>query len=249
MLSCGSLPTMSPSRLTRTEFCIISTKRRAERAARMAVHNNQVIGAFSDADAARLSGLTKGQLRQWDKNGFLKPSYAESNRRLPYSRIYSFRDIVSLRVLGQLRNVHKVPLQHLRQVSERLAHLGEERWTATTLYVLGKRVVFDDPRTGDRLEVVSGQRVLDIPLTTAIRSTKDAIRELNTREGQTIGHVVRERFVMNNRPVFEGTRIPVAAVTAYLDRGIPTPDILREFPELRQGDVDEARKSMRATAA
>jgi uncharacterized protein (DUF433 family) len=161
----------------------------------------------------------------------------------------SFRDIVSLRVLASLRLDHRVSVQNLRKVSQRLAHLGEERWTATTLYVLGRRVVFDDPTTLARQEVVSGQRVFDIPLKVAIRSARDAIRDLNAREARTIGHVVSERFVMNNRPVFEGTRIPVAAVTAYLERGTPVPDILREFPELREGDVDEARNRMRATAA
>jgi len=36
-------------------------------------------------------------------------------------------------------------VQHLRKVSSRLAHLGEERWTATTLYVLGKA---DGPKPG-----------------------------------------------------------------------------------------------------
>ncbi|WP_209425305.1 DUF433 domain-containing protein [Pararhodobacter sp. SW119] len=210
---------------------------------------DEIIGAFGEADAARLTGLTMGQLRAWHRSGLLRASYAAESRSLPYSRVYSFRDIVSLRVLASLRLEHGVSVQHLRKVSERLAHLGEKRWTATTLYVLGKRVVFDDPKTLARQEVVSGQRVFDIPLKVAIRSTRDAIRDLNARQPQTIGHVVSERFVMNNRPVFEGTRIPVAAVAAYLDRDIPVASILREFPELREGDVEEVRNRMRATAA
>jgi DNA-binding transcriptional MerR regulator len=209
----------------------------------------EIIGAFGESDAARLTGLTVGQLRAWDRSGLLRPSYADQNRVAPYSRVYSFRDIVSLRVLASLRLEHRVSVQHLRRVSERLAHLGEERWTATTLYVLGRRVVFDDPKTLTRQEVVSGQRVFDIPLRVAIRSTQAAIRDLNARPEQTIGHVVSERFVMNNRPVFEGTRIPLAAVTAYLERGTPVLEILQEFPELREGDVEEARSRMRVTAA
>lgn len=211
--------------------------------------SGDVIGAFGEGDAARLTGLTVAQLRDWSRNGLLRPSYASENRALPYSRVYSFRDIVSLRVLAALRLKHGVSVQHLRKVSDGLAHLGEERWTATTLYVLGRRVVFDDPETLTRQEVVSGQRVFEIPLKAAIGNTRDAIRDLNARQGGAIGHVVSERFVMNNRPVFEGTRIPVAAVVAYLERGAPAAEILREFPSLREGDVDEARKRMRATAA
>ena len=210
---------------------------------------SEIIGAFGVNDAARLTGLTVGQLRAWDRSGLLRPSYVAENRASPYSRVYSFRDIVSLRVLASLRLEHRVSVQHLRKVSEQLAHLGEERWIATTLFVLGRRVVFDDPETLARQEVVSGQRVFDIPLKVAIGSTRDAIRDLNARQVGMIGHVVSERFVMNNRPVFEGTRIPVAAVTAYLERGVSLFDILREFPELRKGDVVEARKHMRAAAA
>ena len=209
----------------------------------------EIIGAFGEYDAARLTGLSVGQLKAWDRSGLLRPSYGESNRALPYSRVYSFRDIVSLRVLASLRHDHRVSVQHLRKVSERLAHLGDVRWTATTLYVLGWRVVFDDPKTLTRQEVVSGQRVFDIPLRVAIRSTHDAIRDLNVRSKRAIGHVVNERFVMNNRPVFEGTRIPVAAVVAYLERGYLVSDVLREFPELREGDVDVARNLMSPTAA
>lgn len=202
---------------------------------------DHVIGAFSEADAARLSGLTVGQLRSWDRKGFMQPSYAEENRSLPYSRVYSFRDIVSLRVLGQLRNVYKVPLQHLRKVSETLAHLGESRWTATTLYVLGKRVVFTDPRTDERVDVVSGQRVFDIPLRAAISDTRKAIADLNQRSESEIGRVVHGRFTLQNEPVFEGTRIPVATVKRYLNADYPPDLIMREFPDLTLADIETAR--------
>jgi uncharacterized protein (DUF433 family)/DNA-binding transcriptional MerR regulator len=202
---------------------------------------NHIIGASSEADAARLSGLTAGQLRSWDRKGFVKPSYAEANRNLPYSRVYSFRDIVSLRVLGQLRNVYNVPLQHLRKVSDTLAHLGESKWTATTLYVLGKRVVFTDPRTDERVEVVSGQRVFDIPLRVAISDTRKAIANLNHRGKSEMGRVVHGRFTLQNEPVFEGTRIPVATVKRYLNAGYPPDSIMREFPDLTLADIEAAR--------
>lgn len=208
----------------------------------MPVEQNHVIGAFSEADAVRLSGLTIGQLRNWDRKGFVQPSYAEANRRLPYSRIYSFRDIVSLRVLGQLRNTYKVPLQHLRKVSDTLAHLGEARWTATTLYILGNRVVFTDPRTDERMEVVSGQRVFDIPLRVVISDTRKAIASLNHREEGETGKVVHGKFTLQNEPVFEGTRIPVATVKRYLEAGYSSDEILKEYPDLTPTDIEVARR-------
>lgn len=205
------------------------------------MHDGEVIGAFGEEDAARLSGVSVGQLRSWDRKGFLVPSYAAENRRQAYSRIYSFRDLVSLRVLNALRNEHKVPLQHLRQVAEKLAHLGDSKWTSTTLHVLGKRVVFDDPETAERREIVSDQRVFDIPLRVAISDTKKAIRDLNKRPESARGHVISQRFTQNNRPVFEGTRIPVSAVRNYLDAGYSTEAILREYPDLTAEDVNLVR--------
>ena len=208
-----------------------------------------VIGAFSDADAARLSGLTIGQLRSWDRKGFIQPSLGDDDRSLPYSRVYSFRDIVSLRVLGQLRNTHKIPLQHLRSVSDSLAHLGDAKWTSTTLYVLGKKVVFTDPRLEKRVEIISGQQVFDIPLRVVISDTHRAVADLNRRDETTRGRVVHGKFTLQNEPVFEGTRIPVAAVKRYLDAGYPSNAILCEFPELTNTDIEAARFSARGHSA
>ena len=201
----------------------------------------EIIGAFSEYDAARLSGLTLNQIRHWDRIGFFVPSLADENRRQPFSRVYSFRDLVSLRVLGQLRNRHEVPLQHLRQVSDRLHDMGAQKWTATTLYVLGKRVVFDDPRDHKRKEIVSEQRVFDIPLRVAISDTREAIARLNKREEAETGRVRKQRFVMHGEAVFEGTRIPVSAVLRYLEAGYDAAAIVRAFPDLTEADIDAAR--------
>lgn len=203
--------------------------------------DDAVIGAFGEEDAARLTGLSVGQLRRWDRSGFLRPSYGADNRRLPFSRVYSFRNIVSLRVLSDLRNKHKVSMQHLRKVSQKLAEFGDARWTSATLYVLGRRVVFTDPRTSERKEIVTGQRVLDIPLRVAISDTRSAIRSLNERGDDEKGKIVRARFVLQNEPVFAGTRIPVAAVNRYLASGYTPSDVVREFPDLTLEDVDAAR--------
>lgn len=209
----------------------------ADRSAYMDETN--IIGAFSEEQAARLSGVSLNQLRRWDSDGFFTPSFRASQPHVPYGRIYSFRDIVSLRVLNDLRNRKKIPLQHLRQVSEKLSHLGDAKWSAATLYVLGKRVVFEDPRTHRRHEVVSGQHVLDIPLRVVIASTKQAISELNSREDQ-VGKIVQFRFVSQNEPVIAGTRIPVASVRDFAESGYSSKQIIREYPDLTEADIRAA---------
>ena len=204
------------------------------------MEDSTVIGAFGEEDAARLSGLSVWQLREWDRSGFLRPSYAPDNRQLPHSRVYSFRDIVALRVLGQLRNTHHVSLQHLKKVSQKLAEFGDAKWTSTTLYVLGRKVVFDDPRSKERKEVLSGQRVFDIPLRIAAADTRKAIRLLNKRDPGDAGKIVSDRFVMENQPVFNKTRIPVAVVKRYLAAGYSTDGIIKEFPSLSVADIEAA---------
>lgn len=210
---------------------------------------DNVIGAFSEEHAERLTGVTRHQLRRWDTLGFFRPSYAAENRRVPYSRVYSFRDLVSLRVLNSLRNDHAVSLQHLRAVSRKLAHLGNDRWTATTLYVLRRKVVFDDPSTLRKQEIVSGQHVLDIPLRVVIASTRKALLEMNKRGSDELGQVVQARFIAQNERVFAGTRIPVAAVQRLLAAGYHEREVLREYPDLTSDDVSAARVDSEANAA
>lgn len=208
-----------------------------------------VIGAFSEVDAARLSGVTLSQLKSWDRSRFIEPSFAEENRRLPYSRIYSFRDIVALRVLGQLRNKFGVPLQHLRKVSEKLSHLGDQKWTSTTLYVLGKRVVFKDPRTDSKVEIVSGQQVFDIPLRVVMEDTRHAIKRMNEESRPSKPKVVHGRFTLQNEPVFEGTRIPVAAVERYIEAGASDEEIISEYPDLKPKEIAMVRSGSKGNNA
>lgn len=220
---------------------------RAQPTGNTIMNDDNVIGAFSEEHAERLTGISRHQLKSWDRDGFFEPSYAFENRRAAYSRIYSFRDIVSLRVLNDLRNEKGVSRQHLKEVSRKLTHLGDAKWTATTLYVLGKRVVFEDPRTHVKEEIVSGQQVLDIPLRVVIASTRKAVQEMNWRGPAEVGVLIRRRFVAENQIVFAGTRIPVAAVKRYLNAGFSVEDVLSEFPALTRADV-RAAKSYRIEA-
>jgi hypothetical protein len=157
--------------------------------------------------------------------------------------------LVSLRILNLLRNQHRVSGQHLAKVASKLAHLGDEKWTKTTLYILGKKVVFDDPQDSERKEIVSGQRVFDIPLRAAISDTLLAIKNENIRQKHEIGNVVKRRFLQNNQEVFQGTRVTVKAVQHYLERGFSTKEILLEFPDLAEADVRMAKQMLKPSAA
>jgi uncharacterized protein (DUF433 family) len=48
---------------------------------------------------------------------------------------------------------------------------------------------------------------------------------------------------MGSKPVFAGTRIPVATVKRYLDAGYDAEAIFREYPSLTSADIEAARNS------
>jgi DNA-binding transcriptional MerR regulator len=148
----------------------------------------KVISAFSEEHTERLTGVSKAQLRYWDRTGFFVPSLADDRRR-PNSRVYSFRDLVCLKVLNALRNEVRVSLPHLRDVKEKLAHLGDDIWARTTLYVLNRRVIIENTETTARVEVVSGQSVLQIPLKMVQGDMEKAVRDLWTRDKAAIGTI------------------------------------------------------------
>jgi uncharacterized protein (DUF433 family) len=199
-----------------------------------------VIAAFSEESASRLTGITKSQLRYWDREDFYRPSYAEDNRRVPFSRIYSFHDIVALRVLNALRNQFGVSLQHLREVSRKLSHLAEDRWTGTRLWALKRKVVWQAPGAAVPEEVVSGQYILAVALEVFVEDTKQAIAMFNKRDESKLGRVEKSRYVNHNAPVIAGTRIPVTAIKRFADAGYTHAQILREYPDLTEKDVEAA---------
>ena len=203
------------------------------------MEGDNVIGVFAEEQASRISGVSIYQLRQWNRDGFFPAAFDIGRQHVPFGQIYSFRDLVSLRVLNDLRNKKKIPLSHLREVSAKLSHFGDRKWSGTTLYVLGKRVVLEDPATKDREDVVSGQKVLNIPLRVIIKNTRERIKELNNRDGK-LGQFTRGKFVAHNELVFSGTRIPVSIVIEFHEAGYSPAKILNEFPDLTETDIEAA---------
>ncbi|HYX79279.1 MAG TPA: MerR family transcriptional regulator [Actinomycetota bacterium] len=57
---------------------------------------------FTAHQATRLTGCTPRQLRYWDEIGLVKPSVQRTGGRPGVPRLYSFRDLVALRVVRSL---------------------------------------------------------------------------------------------------------------------------------------------------
>lgn len=201
---------------------------------------SNIISAFSAEQAERLTGLSSAQLREWDAAGFFQPSYAAENRRSPYSRIYSFEDLVGLRVLSILRNTHRVSLQHLKAVARKLAQYAPQPWSELTLYVLNKEVHFRNPSDGLVQGAVSGQLAVPVPISSVVEDVKARAEKLRERNKDTVGQVERHRFVVHNEAVVAGTRIPLSTLRSFADAGYSIEEILREYPSLAREDVETA---------
>lgn len=57
---------------------------------------------FTSLQASRFTGTTGNQLRYWDKIGLVKPGVQATGGRPGVRRVYSFRDLIALKVVKSL---------------------------------------------------------------------------------------------------------------------------------------------------
>ncbi|HEX2293871.1 MAG TPA: MerR family transcriptional regulator [Actinomycetota bacterium] len=69
---------------------------------------------FTAQQTSRFTGCTAHQLRYWDRIGLVKPSVQETGGRPGVRRLYSFRDLVALKVVKSLLD-HGMSLQRVRR--------------------------------------------------------------------------------------------------------------------------------------
>jgi uncharacterized protein (DUF433 family) len=207
-----------------------------------------VMSAFTVDHVVRLTGLTARQLAYWDRTGFFRPHYASENRRSPFGRIYSFKDVVGLRILSILRGEHGVPLPHLREIAKRLAANSKNPWSNIRLKVWNRNVEFDEPGIAKTGAVVDSQYVL-LPVVAVIEDVKRGAEKLKRREPSQIGKIEKHRYVSHNAPVVAGTRIRVATILRFLEDGFAPAEIVKEYPSLTEADVAAVIRQGKASLA
>lgn len=196
--------------------------------------------AFSEDQVVRITGVSKRQLRYWDGKEFFVPSLAYRDRSRKYSRLYSFRDLVSLKILNELRNESRVPLSELERVKEKLRHFGDDVWLKTKLYVHKKNIAIVNPETQELEEVVTGQGVFKIAIEVVAGDMEEAINSFRRRDDSVIGQFEKKRGVVHNQLVIKGTRIPVRSVKAFHEAGHSIEQIKKEYPTLTDEDIRAA---------
>lgn len=205
----------------------------------MGIEQKSIVKALTEEQVAKVTGLTKGQLKAWDRRGFFVPQYAFDDRRSPYSRIYSFHDVVGLKTVETLRRKYKIGFQTLRRVASELKQRGYEHWADTKLYVVKKSVYFKDPGSS-RVESLDDGQFAMLEVIDVINDVSEKVVALKKRPTSARGAVERNRYVERNSWVIAGTRIPTATIRRYSDAGFSTEQIIEEYPSLTEDDVKAA---------
>jgi uncharacterized protein (DUF433 family) len=197
--------------------------------------------AFTSQQVERLTGLSRRMLRYWEETGVYTASYVDDRPRVPYRRIYSFRDVVSLRTLALLRKCYQVRLDDLRRAGMFLRETypdHPEPWSELRFGVLNRHVVFRDPETGEWLTATSpGQAILPINVEEIARATQREAASFTKRRPEDAGMIVRHRYVLGNEWRLAGTRIPTAAVWRFHEDGADTAVIQQAYPDLTATDI------------
>jgi len=192
-----------------------------------------MLGAFGGENVGRLTGLSAAQLKRWRQEGLVYPEYSLVDAAgRPTRHIYSFRDLLKLRVLNHLRTAHGAPMPELCRVACELAGLSDEDWRTRNLWVGRGTVGLDGPDGGE---------MATIALEAMMRAVRQDIESLNRRDASQIGVIIKKRLIQSRRPVFSGTRIPVAGILGYITAGYADDEILPGFPDLVAADLDAAR--------
>jgi DNA-binding transcriptional MerR regulator len=202
--------------------------------------------AVSDKRAAQLAGISMKQLRHWEKTGLIVPSVRQQISPRNTVRLYSFQDLVQLLVAAELRHRPGISLQHIRRL---VSHLRTREFEAPLRELKfathGRDIYINYPDGSWSGDPAADQLIYRQAI--ALDEVAAKIDRVKDRDPRAVGQVTSRRGVHRSKPVFAGTRIPVATVQRYLDAGYDTAAIIREYPSLTPADVEAARRQAAAS--
>lgn len=143
---------------------------------------------FTAQQASKLTGCTAHQLRYWDRVSLLKPSLQSTGGRPGVRRLYSFRDLVALRVIKSLLD-NGMSVQRVRRAWGYLRRNGGmDRHLAEVKLVTDGQSIFsiaeDDEELLDALR--GGQLAFFVAIDNITRSVEDDVSKFE---------LDRERFL------------------------------------------------------
>ena len=129
---------------------------------------------FTADQASRLTACTPSQLRYWDNVRLVQPSIQQTGGRPGVRRVYSFRDLVMLRVVRSLKD-NGMSLQRIRRAWNYLCRNGVDPRDVklVTDGVSIFRIAHDDDELLDALR--EGQLAFFVALDEITRSVEEDV--------------------------------------------------------------------------
>ena len=152
--------------------------------------------AFTAHQACKLSNCTPHQLRYWDRVGLVSPSVQGTGGRPGIRRLYSFRDLVALRVVRSLLD-NGMSLQRVRRAWEYLRREGdmEEHLADVKLVTDGQSIFQVSHNEGELLDALrQGQLAFFVAIDEIAREVEEDVTRFE---------LDRERFLTMLRRVEE----------------------------------------------
>lgn len=166
---------------------------------------------FGAGQAARLAGVAYRTLDYWSRSGFLEAAIAEADGK-GTRRVYSFADVVALRVTHELRRFG-ASLQALRKVQARLRtyrQLENPLATARLVVIPGTRVdvarveIANDQAQLESLLRAPGQQIaaaVVLNLADAVGNVRERIVRLDEERAARLAAKPRQRSKRKGRKV------------------------------------------------
>ena len=132
---------------------------------------------FTSHQASRLTGCTPRQLRYWDQIALIRPSVQGTGGRPGVPRLYSFRDLVSLRVVKSLLD-GGMSLQRVRRAYDYLRSGAEleEHLSHVKLVTDGKSIFKVCRREGEIIDALrQGQMAFFVAIDEIVRQVDERV--------------------------------------------------------------------------
>jgi DNA-binding transcriptional MerR regulator len=141
---------------------------------------------FTAQQASRFTGCTPRQLRYWDQIGLVHPTVQQTGGRPGVPRMYSFRDLVALKVVKSLLD-GGMSLQRVRRAWDYLNKTArlDQHLAEVKLVTDGKSIFKVVRREGEVLDALrQGQMAFFVAIDEVTRQVSDNVAEFRRDRDQ-----------------------------------------------------------------
>ena len=146
------------------------------------------VDGFTSLQAGRFTGCTGNQLRYWDKIGLVKPGVQDTGGRPGVRRLYSFRDLLALKVVKSLLD-GGMSLQRVRRAFEYLRDNAglEDHLSSLKLVTDGRSIFKICKNDGEILDALrDGQMTFFVAIDKLAEQVDDDVTEFKRDRDQFV---------------------------------------------------------------